>query len=260
MAGRIEIQRVSKVFDAVGAGKGVAALDEFSLDVAEGSFVSLIGPSGCGKSTLLRIISGLESPTEGQVLLDGERVTKPGGDIGMAFQQANLFPWMSVRDNVAFGLRSRGEYKARKGDVEAMLEAVGLTDFASSYPHQISGGMAQRASLARSLVVRPKALLLDEPLGALDALTRMSMQDEILSLWQEARLTVIMVTHDVDEAIYLSDKVVVMSRRPARVERVIDVKSSRPRARVQDEFVLLRSEVLSILGLGGQVHEVEYNL
>ena len=260
MAGRIEIRGVSKVFDAAGAHKGVAALDGFSLDVEAGSFVSLIGPSGCGKSTLLRIISGLEQPTAGQVLLDGERVRKPGGDIGMAFQQANLFPWMTVKQNVAFGLKARGEYKARKADVDSYLDAVGLSEFASSYPHQISGGMAQRASLARSLVVRPKALLLDEPLGALDALTRMNMQDEIVRLWQQFGMTVLMVTHDVDEAIYLSDKVVVMSARPARVERVIEVKNSRPRARVQDEFVLLRSQILKILGLGGVVAEPEFNL
>lgn len=258
MAGHIQIQGVSKVFKD--ADQSVAALNNFSLDIGEGSFVSLIGPSGCGKSTLLRIVSGLDTPTQGQVLLDGKRVTKAGGEIGMAFQQANLFPWMSVRDNVAFGLRSRGTYKANKVDVDAMLKAVGLEDFAASYPYQISGGMAQRASLARSLVVHPKALLLDEPLGALDAFTRMAMQDEILRLWQDAGMTVLMVTHDVDEAIYLSDRVVVMSPRPARVEKVIDVKSSRPRARVQDEFVLLRSEILSILNLGGVIHEPEFNL
>lgn len=257
-SGHLEIKNVTQIF---GDGPDqVIALNDFSLDVQPGEFISFIGPSGCGKSTLLRIISALDKPVSGYITLDGKEIVKPGKDIGMAFQQSNLFQWLSVEENIAFGLKARGEYKENRKDVQDIIEVIGLNGFNRSFPYQISGGMAQRASLARSLVGHPKVLLLDEPLGALDAFTRMSMQDEILRLWEKYRMTVLMVTHDVDEAIYLSDKVVVMSPRPAKVEKIIEIKKSRPRARSQDDFLLYRSEILKILHFGGEVHEPEYTL
>lgn len=254
MVGNIEIHGVSKSFD------DVHVLNGFSLDVRPGSFVSLIGPSGCGKSTLLRIIGGLEKQYDGTVFLDGERVTRAGSDRGFAFQGSNLFPWLTVEGNVAFGLKARKIYREKKQDVMDIIKLVGLSGFENSYPHQISGGMQQRASLARALVGHPKVLLLDEPLGALDAFTRMNLQDEILRIKNENNMTMLMVTHDVDEAIYMSDRVVVMSARPSRVEAVIDIDLPRPRVRVQDTFSLYRNRILDILNLGGKLHDVEYTI
>lgn len=254
MVGNIEIHGVSKSFD------DVHVLNGFSLDVRPGSFVSLIGPSGCGKSTLLRIIGGLEKQYDGTVFLDGEQVTRAGSDRGFAFQGSNLFPWLTVEGNVAFGLKARKIYREKKQDVMDIIKLVGLSGFEDSYPHQISGGMQQRASLARALVGHPKVLLLDEPLGALDAFTRMNLQDEILRIKNENDMTMLMVTHDVDEAIYMSDRVVVMSARPSRVEAVIDINLPRPRIRVQDTFSLYRNRILDILNLGGKLHDVEYTI
>ena len=254
MVGNIEIHGVSKSFD------DVHVLNGFSLDIRPGSFVSLIGPSGCGKSTLLRIIGGLEKQYDGTVFLDGEQVTRAGSDRGFAFQGSNLFPWLTVEGNVAFGLKARKIYREKKQDVMDIIKLVGLSGFEDSYPHQISGGMQQRASLARALVGHPKVLLLDEPLGALDAFTRMNLQDEILRIKNENDMTMLMVTHDVDEAIYMSDRVVVMSARPSRVEAVIDINLPRPRIRVQDTFSLYRNRILDILNLGGKLHDVEYTI
>ncbi len=254
MIGNIQIQNVSKNFDQVNV------LNDFSLDIQPGSFVSLIGPSGCGKSTLLRIIGGLEQSSKGSVILDGEKITKAGSDRGFAFQGSNLFPWLTIKENIAFGLKARKIYKERKNDVQEIMNLVGLKDFASSYPHQISGGMQQRASLARAIVGHPKVLLLDEPLGALDAFTRMNLQDEILRIKNENDMTMLMVTHDVDEAIYMSDRVVVMSARPSRVEAVIDIDLPRPRVRVQDAFTIYRNKILEYLNLGGKLQEAEYNI
>lgn len=254
MLGNIKIQNVNKSFD------DVKVLNDFSLDIVPGTFVSLIGPSGCGKSTLLRIIGGLEKSSSGSVFLDGEKILKAGSDRGFAFQGSNLFPWLSVKENVSFGLKARKIYKQKKQDVTDIINLVGLKGFENSYPHQISGGMQQRASLARALVGHPKVLLLDEPLGALDAFTRMNLQDEILRIKNENDMTMIMVTHDVDEAIYMSDKVVVMSARPSRVEAVIDINLPRPRIRVQDTFTLYRNKILEVLDLGGKIQEVEYSI
>lgn len=256
MNGQIKIENVTKIF---GDGEEtVTALSNVSLEIPAGSFVSLIGPSGCGKTTLLRCISGLDNPTSGKILVDDTEVKGPSSDIGFAFQQANLFPWLTIRENIAFGLKSRKIYKERKKDLEDLIELTGLKDFEKSYPHQISGGMNQRASLARALVGQPKILLLDEPLGALDAFTRMNMQDEILRLWKKHNMTMVMVTHDVDEAVYLSDYVVVMSARPAKVEKIIKIELGQPRARSQDVFLKYRTEILEILHYAGQIKEVEF--
>ena len=254
MLGNIKIQNIDKSFD------DVKVLNDFTLDIEPGTFVSLIGPSGCGKSTLLRIIGGLEQSTSGDVFLDGEKVTKAGSDRGFAFQGSNLFPWLNVRENVAFGLKARKIYREKKNDVSDIINLVGLKGFENSYPHQISGGMQQRASLARARVGHPKVLLLDEPLGALDAFTRMNLQDEILRIKNENDMTMLMVTHDVDEAIYMSDRVVVMSARPSRLEAVIDIDLPRPRVRVQDAYTFYRNKILDCLNLGGKLHEAEYNI
>ena len=232
MVGSISISGVSKHFINP-TGERITALDNVSLEIPSGSFVSLIGPSGCGKSTLLRLISGLIPMDEGELTLDGVPVTAPGADRGFMFQEHTLFPWLSIYDNIAFGLRARGIYKQEKDRVDEFIEMVGLKGFEHSYPHQLSGGMCQRASLARALVGRPKVLLLDEPLGALDAFTRMNMQDEILRIWKETGMTALMITHDVDEAVYLSDTVVVMTPRPGRITGTLDIRLSRPRAPAQ---------------------------
>lgn len=259
MIGQININDVTKVFGSKDEEK-VFALNKVNFEIPAGSFVSLIGPSGCGKTTLLRCIAGLEKTTDGEILVDGERVTSPGRDRGFAFQQANLFPWLTIRENIAFGLKVGHIYKERKADVDNFIELVGLKGFENSYPHQISGGMNQRASLARALVGHPKILLLDEPLGALDAFTRMTMQDEILRLWKEHNMTMVMVTHDVDEAVYLSDYVVVMQPRPSKVKKIIKIDLSRPRTRISEGFTYYRNEILGILNYAGKVQEPEYFL
>jgi sulfonate transport system ATP-binding protein len=261
MVGQISIQNVRKEFiNQDSSQENVIALSDFSLDIEPGTFISLIGPSGCGKSTLLRLIGGLDAPSSGNIFLDGNKITKPGSDRGFAFQGSNLFPWLTVEKNIAFGLKARHIYKESKKDVEDFINMTGLKGFEKSYPHQLSGGMNQRASLARALVGHPKVLLLDEPLGALDAFTRMNLQDEILEIWKKHNMTMIMVTHDVDEAIYMSDKVVVMSARPSKVEAVVDINLPRPRARAQDTFQVYRTKILDILNLGGHIDDIEYNI
>lgn len=259
MVGEIRIENVSKSFQNAD-GTVINALNDVNLSVKPGSFISLIGPSGCGKTTLLRAVAGLNLADGGTIYLDGEPVKKPGHDRGFAFQQANLYPWLSIEKNIAFGLKARGIYKEKKREVAEYIEMVGLKGFENSYPHQLSGGMNQRASLARALVGHPKVLLLDEPLGALDAFTRMNMQDEILRIWKEQKMTMIMVTHDVDEAVYLSDQVVIMTPRPAKIQQVIDIELGRPRARGSNDFLKYRTKILEILNYAGEKREPEYYL
>lgn len=220
----------------------VVALQDINLSIDEGEFISIVGSSGCGKSTLLRIIAGLENGYDGAVRLGDRRIAGPGLDRGMVFQEHRLIPWLTVEQNVAFGLngKSTGENERL---VREHLELVGLSGFAKAHPHQLSGGMAQRVSIARALVNQPKLLLLDEPFGALDALTRIQMQQEILRIWEVERTTMVLVTHDIDEAIYLGDRVVIMSSRPGTVKRIIPVDLPRPRDRSSYEFIRLRKEI-----------------
>ena len=257
--GEIAASDVSRVFTQPDDSQ-VIALSKLSLTIRPGEFVSLIGPSGCGKSTFLRLVAGLIPPTTGALYLDGEPIAGTSAARGLVFQDPTLFPWLNVYDNIAYGLKIRKVYKERQSDVQQFIDLVGLTGFERSYPHQLSGGMAQRVSLARALVNHPKVLLLDEPLGALDAFTRMNMQDELLRIWQERKTTMIMVTHDVDEAIYLSDRIIVMTPRPAKIESCIKVKLSRPRARSNPEFLHLRSKILGILNYAGNEKEPGYYL
>jgi sulfonate transport system ATP-binding protein len=228
-------------------GSCVSALGGLSLTVRAGEMVSLIGPSGCGKSTLLRLIAGLDAPTAGEVRVGAEPITGPSAERGLMFQDPNLFPWLSVRGNVQAGLVARGVLRRRRHEVEEFMRLVGLEDFAGVYPHQLSGGMAQRAALARALVNHPKVLLLDEPLGALDQFTRMRMQDEVLRLWQARRTTMLLVTHDIDEAIYLASRVLVLSAGPATLVETVAVELPRPRDQIETkalpEFADLRARL-----------------
>lgn len=225
----------------------VQALKDITLTVNSGEFISIVGTSGCGKSTLLRIIGGLETNDNGSITIGGTPIQGPGNDRGMVFQEARLFPWLSVRDNIAFGIGKDSERSLDKGGEERLvnkfLELVGLENFANAYPYQLSGGMQQRVSIARSLIGNPKVLLLDEPFGALDAMTRINMQHEILRIWEAERTTMILVTHDIDEAIYLGDKVFVMSSRPGTIRKVVNVELARPRDRSSYEFVQVRKSI-----------------
>jgi ABC-type nitrate/sulfonate/bicarbonate transport system ATPase subunit len=258
-AGTITIRGVKKTFPQVN-GSEVTALNNIDLDFSSGEFISLIGPSGCGKSTLLRLVAGLNSPDSGNIALDGREITGPGYERGLVFQDPTLFPWKNVYENIAFGLRARKVYRQEKGSIPEFIRLVGLEGFEKSYPHHLSGGMAQRASLARALVNNPKVLLLDEPLGALDAFTRMNMQDEILKIWERRGMTTVMVTHDVDEAIYMATRIVVMSARPARIEQIIKVEIGRPRARDDPDFLELRARILKIMHFAGRREDLQYYL
>ena len=235
----LRISQLEKHF-AFGAQR-VLVLRSVNFAIAPGEFVSIVGGSGCGKSTLLRIVAGLENSFTGSVTLDGQPVDGPGTDRGIVFQEHRLFPWLTVEQNIAFGLRCPPAEKARL--VRAHIELVGLKGFATAFPSQLSGGMAQRAAIARAIVSRPKILLLDEPFGALDAFTRIQMQEELLKIWHAEQCTIILVTHDIDEAIFLSDRVLVMSNRPGTIRSDYEIKLARPRDRHSDDFVGFRREI-----------------
>jgi NitT/TauT family transport system ATP-binding protein len=244
-ASKISVRDVAKVF-TVGK-EDFVALGGVSLDVADGEFVTLVGPSGCGKSTLLGILAGLEEPSGGTALVDGRPVAGPGPDRGVIFQQYALFPWLTVRQNVEFGLRTAKVPKAeRRQRAEHFIALVGLERFADSLPKTLSGGMRQRCAIARAYAADPSILLMDEPFGALDALTRVKLQEQLLQTWSQDRRTVMFVTHDVDEAVFLANRVVVMAARPGRIAEVIDVDLPYPRdedIRLSPEFGKLRNRV-----------------
>jgi ABC-type nitrate/sulfonate/bicarbonate transport system ATPase subunit len=242
----LEITNVRKSYDTEHVQP---ILEGLSLTVKAGSLVALIGPSGCGKSTLLRVVAGLEKPEQGQIRLGEETISDPAADRGLVFQDPTLFPWLTVRRNIETGLVARGVLAQHRMEVNHLLELMGLEAAAHLYPHQLSGGMAQRVALARALVNHPRLLLLDEPLGALDQFTRMRMQDEILKLWHAEGTSMLLVTHDIDEALYMSDQVVVMTPRPGRIDRVMEVPLPRPRSRTSEAFLKLRSAILEMLHL-----------
>ena len=244
---------VNKHFAAADESDGrTHALAGVSLSVAAGELVSLVGPSGCGKSTLLRLIAGLLAPDSGELWVGNEPITAPSAERGLVFQDPNLFPWLTVRRNIESGLVARGVLHEKRDEVDEFMRLVGLEAFANSFPHHLSGGMAQRVALARALINHPKVLLLDEPLGALDAFTRMKMQDEVLRLWEARGTTMLLVTHDIDEAIYMSDRIVIMTPRPGRIDRIIEIDLERPRQRNRSEFLRLRGEILELLHFGGE--------
>jgi sulfonate transport system ATP-binding protein len=221
----------------------LAVLKNVDLTAQPGEFISIVGASGCGKSTLLRLISGLENVSEGQILFGGAVIQKPGLDRGMVFQEARLFPWLTVEENIAFGCRKDLAEDEKQKLVQNHIKLVSLSGFEKTYPHQLSGGMQQRTAIARALVSRPQVLLLDEPFGALDALTRIQMQQEILNIWQKEKVTVILVTHDIDEAVFLGDRVLVMSNRPGTFKKNLSVPLSRPRDRNSLKFSKIRKEI-----------------
>ncbi|MCK8784392.1 ABC transporter ATP-binding protein [Roseomonas sp. NAR14] len=230
-------------------GRPLPVLDGIDLDVAPGEFVALLGPSGCGKSTLLRLLAGLDAPSEGEALTDGEPVPGPDPSRVLVFQDPTLYPWRTVRANVSLGLEARGLIRTQRHRVDEAIRLVGLEGFDSAYPHQLSGGMAQRVALARALVNDPRLLLLDEPLGKLDSLTRLSMQGELVRLWQRSGLTALLVTHDVEEALIMAQRVIVFSPRPARITAELVVDRPYPRHRDDPHLVELRREALGLLGL-----------
>ncbi|WP_109032299.1 ABC transporter ATP-binding protein [Streptomyces rubrogriseus] len=242
---KISVQHVTKTFSL--GRETFTALDDVSLDIANHEFVTVVGPSGCGKSTLMNILAGLETPTSGRALVDGAPVSGPGPERGVIFQQYALFPWLTVRQNVEFGLRTTGVPKReRRARAEHFIELVGLERFADALPKTLSGGMRQRCAIARAYAVDPSILLMDEPFGALDALTRVKLQEQLLKTWSQDRRTVLFITHDVDEAVFLANRVVVMAARPGRVYDVVDVDPviERDEAfRLSPEFAALRNRV-----------------
>lgn len=226
------------------------ALSPVNLTVEEGEFISIVGPSGCGKSTLLRLVAGLLTPTSGKLSLDGEEIMGTDAKRGMAFQKPTLFPWLTVEENIAFGPKVRKENK--KEEIEKMLALTHLSDFRSAYPHELSGGMAQRVALVRTMINEPEVFLLDEPLGALDAFTRMKMQDELLLLWKEKKNMMLMVTHDVDEAIYMGTRVLVMAKAGGSVLRDIPIDLPYKRKRLDPKFLSYREEIMRLLGVDAE--------
>lgn len=243
----LTFDQVAKSFPRVETNTVTAALSDINLELHSGEFVSIVGPSGCGKSTLLRLVAGLIVPTLGTISINDKAIEGPSKEVGMVFQTPTLFPWLTVEDNIKFSLKIQGQAKAKQHEVDAMLDLIHLTDFRNDYPAQLSGGMAQRVAVARSLIDKPGILLLDEPLGALDAFTRMKMQDEILQIWQQTQNLSMMVTHDVDEAVYMSTRILVMEAAPGRIKADRPIELSYPRVRTSREFTELRREILQLL-------------
>lgn len=253
----LEIRNVSHTYYD-DSGNHVEALRDINLSVIRGEFLSIIGSSGCGKTTLLRLIAGLDRPETGSLALNGQPITGPDPRRGYVFQQGGLFQWLTVEKNIAAGLKARGIYRQNKDLVPRFIELVGLKGFEKSYPHQISGGMAQRVAIARALINNPEVLLLDEPMGALDSFTRADIQDKLLEIHRQNKTTMILVTHDVDEAIYLSDRIVVMTPRPGRISEIISVNLPYPRNRGSSEFLNIRRSILEKLHLASTVPQPEY--
>jgi NitT/TauT family transport system ATP-binding protein len=246
MRQRVTVAGVSKTFE--GDAGPVRALDDVTFDVGDGEFVCIVGPSGCGKTTLFRIIGGLEEATSGDVLLSGEPVTGPSPDLGIVFQEYHLFPWRTVRGNVSFGLEQLGMADGeRRARIDEMLELVGLEGSGDSYPTRLSGGMKQRVAIARALAVDPELLLMDEPFGSVDAQTRDMLHRELLDVWGETGKTVLFVTHDVEEAVKLADRIVVMTPGPGTVREVVNVDLDRPRSRTDEAFAAYQEQVLGLI-------------
>ncbi|MFW6075372.1 MAG: ABC transporter ATP-binding protein [Chloroflexota bacterium] len=251
---KITIEQVNKhfIWTASGVHHDVHALKDIDLEIREGEFLAVIGPSGCGKTTLLRILGGLEDYDSGEVRIDNDRVTGPGPDRSIVFQTFGLFPWKTVHENVAFPLKVRNLPKDEiRRRCEEYLEMVGLSRFTESYPHQLSGGMQQRVGLARALATDPEILLMDEPFGAIDAQTRELMQEELMRIWADSRKTVLFITHDLDEAVYLADRIVVLTRGPGQVREVVEVGLPRPRweydVRGHERFAEVRRQIWTML-------------
>ncbi|MBS1161078.1 MAG: sulfonate transporter ATP-binding protein [Proteobacteria bacterium] len=247
-AGTLSINQLNKQYTV--KGETLEILENVSLSIAPGEFVSIVGTSGCGKSTLLRLIIGLEADYQGEILLDGKPVSGTSLERGIVFQEHRLFPWLTVEQNIGLALEnSTLSDQEKKRSIQEHIELVGLAGFEKAHPHQLSGGMSQRVAIARGLVNRPEILLLDEPFGALDAMTKYKLQNELQHIWQTEGITMILVTHDVEEAVYLGDRVVVMEPRPGRIRRIVPVPLARPRQRSDLEFVRIKEDILAEFGI-----------
>ena len=262
MKEKIKIERLTKTFEVRNAKNGrstktFTAIENLDFQIYEGEFLTIVGPSGCGKSTLLDLLAGLTLPTKGRIFIDGREITGPGLDRGIVFQQYALFPWKSARGNIEFGLEAKGVPKSqRKEKTEQLLKLVGLEKFSDHYPHELSGGMKQRIAIARSLAFDPDVLLMDEPFAALDAQTRETLQTELLHIWKKTKKTIVFITHDIDEAVYLGERVVVLTPNPGRVKKIIDIpqKNHLTKSDIQanPEIIKVKSEIWNLL------HETEY--
>ncbi|NRI65094.1 MULTISPECIES: ABC transporter ATP-binding protein [Rhodococcus] len=247
---KLRLEDVTKEFDIRGTSEKFTAVEGINIDVAPGEFLVLVGPSGCGKSTLLDLLGGLSSPTSGRILLDGKQITGPGLDRGIVFQQYALLPWRTARHNIEFGLEAKGVKKSTRRELaDHYLELVGLEGFADRYPHELSGGMKQRVAIARSLAFDPEVLLMDEPFAALDAQTRESLQGELLRIWKATGKTILFITHGIDEAIYLGQRVAVLTSRPGRVKTIVDIDIDRTAADVRsgEQFRDFRHQIWTLL-------------
>ena len=252
----LTIENVNRLYDD--GDHQVEALKDINLELKRGEFVSIIGASGCGKTTLLRLIAGLDEVNIGTIKFNGEQVKEPNYKRGYIFQQHNLFPWLTVEQNVAAGLKARHVFRKNKDKIQKYIDLVGVDGFEKSYPHQLSGGMSQRVAIARALINEPELLVLDEPMGALDSFTRADIQDKLLEIRKEKNLTMLLVTHDVDEAIYMSDRIVIMTPRPGKISEIIDVNIPHPRNRGGAEFLALRRSLLDKFDLANAHPEPEY--
>ena len=256
MSDILKIQNVNRTY--TDGETVVHALKDINLTIKKGEFVSIIGSSGCGKTTLLRLIAGLDKPQSGKLLLDDEEIKAPDPKRGYVLQQGSLFNWLTVEQNIAAGLKARHIYRENKHKVAEYIEMVGLSGFEKAYSHQISGGMAQRVAIARALINDPEGLLLDEPMGALDSFTRADIQDKLLQLKKSNDATMILVTHDVDEAIYLSDRIVIMTPRPGKISEILEVHLEHPRHRGGTEFLAIRRNILEKFHLASAAPQPEY--
>ena len=244
----IEVKNINKSFD--GRGKNLSVLEDINLTINDGELVCLLGPSGCGKTTLLRLIAGLDHPTSGQIIANGEVVEKPSGDRAVIFQQYSLFPWLTVLKNVTFGLELSGGSKEENIQAaERYLKSVGLLEFKDSYPHELSGGMKQRVAIIRSLLNHSPILLMDEPFSALDMQNRHKLQEQLIGVWKRFENTIVFVTHDVDEAVYLADKIVLLDKDPGKIAEIFEVDIERPRKRESKEFLTLQESIVAKLDM-----------
>ena len=256
----VQVEEVSKRYRNAATKEMFTSLKNVSLETDTNEFVCLLGPSGCGKSTLLKLIAGLQKADSGRITVEGNEVRKPDGSVGVVFQDYALFPWRTVRRNISIGLDVKHIPKSEQNDkVDWAIKLVGLEKFANYYPHQLSGGMKQRVAIARALVLDSKIMLMDEPFGALDAFTRMNLQDDLIELWQKQKFAAIFVTHDVDEAVYLADKVIVMTPSPGEIKKVFSIELARPRVRTSADFNMYRSEILKQYGYVDK-NAVEYQI
>ena len=246
----IEVKNINKSFISK-KNDQLSVLKDINLTIDDGELVCLLGPSGCGKTTLLRLIAGLDQPTSGEIIANGEKVVEPSGDRAVIFQQYSLFPWLTVLQNVTFGLEmtNKGSKEENIETAERYLTRVGLIDFKDSYPHELSGGMKQRVAIIRSLLNHSPILLMDEPFSALDMQNRHKLQEQLIGVWKRFENTIVFVTHDVDEAVYLADKIVIMDKNPGRINKIIEVDIERPRKRDSKEFIALQESIVENLDM-----------